>query len=687
MMSSMTKDALTPVRYVHGVGPRRAEALEKLGVRTLRDLFFLFPRRYEDRTQFLKIGEVSPCDNVTLKGEVLTLGVRPLKQMPLFELVVGDETGMIHAVWFNQPYLKNQFKVGMKVVLNGRVERYQEQIQINAPEFEILENEGESTLHMGRITPIYPLTEGLYQKTLRGILNEVLDHFLEKEIQEYLPEALRKSLDLTSLPEAMREMHFPGSFLGLEKARHRVIFDEFFLFELSLLRRLRLQREKRNSLPLESSTILLEEFKKKLPFQLTADQERTIQEIAGDCSQSLGMNRLLQGEVGSGKTVVAAFALGLAARSGHQACLLIPTEILAEQHALTLLRLLGPLGVRTELLTASTPKEKRFEILRELQTGKLPVLIGTHSLLQEEVCFRSLALVVIDEQHKFGVRQRSHFLNAPCRPHMMVMTATPIPRTLALTLYGDLEVSTLQEMPKGRAPVKTYWITREKQGEVLRHLRERILKGDQGYFVFPAIDETEHEDLFAAREECDRLSKNEFKGLRLGLVHGRVPKEERERIMKDFREGRIQILIATSVIEVGLDNPNAVVMVIENAERFGLSQLHQLRGRVGRGEKESECFLFGEPKTEEGKRRLRVLTKTHDGFVIAEEDLRLRGPGEFFGVRQSGEPYFRVADLEKDAPLLLVARETALNILKGDIHLSSPEWGGLRTELSRWEGV
>ena len=687
MMSAMTIEEPTPIRYVHGVGPHRAKALEKLGVRTLRDLFFLFPRRYEDRTQFLKIGEIAPCENATLRGEVLTLGVRPLKQMPLFELVVGDETGIIHAVWFNQPYLKNQFKVGMKVVLNGRVDLYQGQLQINAPEFEILESEEGDTLHMGRITPIYPLTEGLYQKTLRGILKEVLDHFLEKEIQEYSPVSLRKSLNLITLPEALREMHFPSTFSELEKARHRVIFDEFFLFELSLLRRLRLQREKRNSFPLESSPVLLEEFKKRLPFQLTADQERTAQEIARDCSQSFGMNRLLQGEVGSGKTVMAAFALWVAARSGHQACLLIPTEILAEQHALTLLQLLGPLGVRTELLTASTSEEKRSEILKELQAGQLPVLIGTHALLQEKVCFRSLALVVIDEQHKFGVRQRSHFLNASHRPHMMVMTATPIPRTLALTLYGDLEVSTLQEMPKGRASVKTYWITREKQGEVLKHLRERILRGDQAYFVFPAIDETEHEDLFAAREEYARLRKDEFKGLQLGLVHGRVPKEERERIMKDFRNGKIQILIATSVIEVGLDNPNAVVMVIENSERFGLSQLHQLRGRVGRGEKESECFLFGEPKTEEGKRRLRILTKTHDGFVIAEEDLRLRGPGEFFGIRQSGEPYFRVADLEKDAPILQVARETALSILRGDVHLSSPEWGSLRAELSRWEGT
>lgn len=663
-MTIKAEETTLPIRYVRGIGPRRAEALEKLGVRALKDLFYLFPRRYEDRSRFLKIGEVTPSENVTLRGEVLTLGIRPIKQMPIFEMFLGDETGMIAAVWFNQPYLKNQFRVGMKAILSGKVELYQGRLQMNSPEYEVLEKEEEDPLHTGRITPIYPLTEGLYQRSLRGVMKEVLDHFLEKEVHDFLLSSLKQSLGLMSLTEAIREMHFPSSFERLEEARKRIVFDEFFLFEIELLQRLKLQRERQSAYPLSCPDERVAEFEQSLPFVLTQDQRLTIQQIRADLARPSAMNRLLQGEVGSGKTVVAAFALFLAAREGRQGAFLVPTEILAEQHAETLAGLLTPLAVRTELLTSSTPPEHRDKILKELREGRLPVLIGTHALLQEEVQFHSLALVVIDEQHKFGVRQRSRLLQKSPRPHQLVMTATPIPRTLALTLYGDLEISTIKELPQGRQPVKTYWITREKQPEVLRHIGQRVVKGDQAYLVFPTIDETEHADLYAAREEYERLRLEEFRGLTLGLVHGRLAREEREAMMRNFRQGKIQILVATSVIEVGVDNPNATIMVIENAERFGLSQLHQLRGRVGRGGKESECFLFGEPKNEEGKRRLRVLTKTNDGFQIAEEDLRLRGPGELLGLRQSGEPYFRVADLDRDLPILLTARQKALEILK-----------------------
>lgn len=680
-----TQDPPIPLRYLPGIGPRRAEALEKLGVRNLKSLFFLFPRRYEDRTHFLKIGELAPSEHaepVTLRGEVLTLGIRPLKRMRVFEMVIGDDTGMISAVWFNQPYLKNQFQVGMKVILSGRVDWYQKRLQMNAPEYEVVESEEESPLHMGRITPIYPLTEGLYQRSLRVVMKGAVERFLEKEICDFLPVSLRDSLQLMPRVEALGQMHFPSSFPELEKARERIVFDEFFLFEIELLERLQRQREKEKALPLLGGDTLLKEFKESLPFVLTRDQEQVVHEIMKDLRQPVPMNRLLQGEVGSGKTLVATFALYLAARSGLQAAFLIPTEILAEQHARTLERFLNPLGVSVELLTSSTSDEKRNEILRRLQKNQLSVVIGTHALLQEEVKFHSLALVVIDEQHKFGVKQRNLLLRRAPRPHQLVMTATPIPRTLALTVYGDLEASILKELPQGRRPVKTYWITRKKQPEVLQHIREHVLEGEQAYFVFPAIEETERTDLLAAREEYERLGREEFKKLHLGLVHGRLFREEREKIMEEFREGRIQILIATSVIEVGVDHPNATMMVIENAERFGLSQLHQLRGRVGRGGKESECFLFGEPKTEEGKRRLRAFTKTTDGFLIAEEDLRLRGPGELLGTRQSGEPYFRVADLDRDAALLFKARKVAVEILRSDPALTSPEWERLRVELA-----
>ncbi len=672
-----------PIRYLHGIGPRRAEALEKMGIRNLKDLFYLFPRRYEDRTQMIKIGEITPSENVTFRGEVLTLGIRPTRPRPIFEMVVGDETGMIHAVWFNQTYLKNQFKVGMKIILSGKVDLYQDRLQMSSPEYEVIENEDESPLHAGRITPVYPLTEGLFQRTLRKTMKEVVDQFLEKEIEDFLPPSLKKSLDLVPLVEALREIHFPSDFSKLEEAHKRLVFDEFFLFEIELLRQSKLQAEKNTSFSIASGESFYNEFSKSLPFALTQDQKNAMQQIARDLAGPVPMNRLLQGEVGSGKTLVAAFALFLTARAGYQAAFLIPTEILTEQHGKTLDRFLKPLGIETGLLTASTSLEKRSTILKKLRDGKLPILIGTHALLQEKVQFRSLSLVVIDEQHKFGVQQRAHLLQGSPRPHLLVMTATPIPRTLALTVYADLEVSIIKELPKDRAPVKTYWIVRDKQPEVLRHIREKVLKGDQAYFVFPAIEETERSDLFAASKEYERLKKNEFQDLRLGLVHGRLLMEERENLMNAFRKGEIQVLVATSVIEVGVDNPNATMMVIENAERFGLSQLHQLRGRVGRGVKESECYLFGEPKTDEGKIRLRALTKTNDGFLIADEDLRLRGPGELLGTRQSGEPYFRLADLDKDFPLLLLARRTALEILKEDLSLSSPQWEKLKSELSR----
>lgn len=664
MGTPIVEESKFPIRYLRGVGPRRAEALEKLGVHSLHDLFYFFPRRYEDRTQFLKIGELTPSEKVTIRGEVLTLGVRPIRHNPIFEMVLGDETGMIHAVWFNQAYLKSQFKVGMKVIVFGKVDLYQGRLQMNSPDYEIQEEEEEEHLHMGRIVPIYPLAEGLYQRTLRGIMKELIDHNLDTEIADTFREDQRKARNLAPLTEAIREMHFPTSFEKLRGARRRIVFDEFFQFETELLERLRLERKEQSVVQLICPDSLLGEFKRSLPFTLTRDQEQVIQEIRESIAKPFAMNRLLQGEVGSGKTLVAAFLLYIVAKANKQGAFLVPTEILAEQHASTLKRFLTPLGVTIGLLTASTASEQKKEILDRLSQGNLSVLVGTHTLLQERVQFQALALVVIDEQHKFGVEQRNILLQNKPRPHQLVMTATPIPRTLALTLYGDLEVSTIKELPKGRSPVKTYWITREKQPEVLGHIRERMRKGEQAYFVFPLIEETEKSDLLAATREYERLARKEFRDLKLGLVHGRLTRDIREAIMSDFHQGKIQVLVATSVIEVGVDNPNATIIVIENAERFGLSQLHQLRGRVGRGTKDSVCFLFGTPNTEEGKKRLRILTKTNDGFLIAEEDLRLRGPGELLGVKQSGDPLFRVADLKEDLPIFLEARKAALEILK-----------------------
>jgi ATP-dependent DNA helicase RecG len=423
------------------------------------------------------------------------------------------------------------------------------------------------------------------------------------------------------------------------------------------------------------------DFAAGLPFQLTGDQRNCIEEIARDLERNFPMNRLLHGDVGSGKTVVGAFALMAAAKQGLQGACLVPTEILAEQHYRTFQAILRPYNISIGLLTSSTDEDRRKRMLAELKNGKLSILVGTHALLQGDVAFSNLAVAMIDEQHKFGVRQRCQLLNRPIRPHQLVMTATPIPRTLALTVYGDLDVSAIRELPAGRQTISTYWITRQKQPDVLRHILERIDQGEQAYFIYPLIDETEKSDLLAAQKGYEQLKKGIFSRVKIGLIHGRLESGDREAVMKAFGRGEIKVLVATSVIEVGVDNPHATVMVIENAERFGLSQLHQMRGRIGRGSKASECFLFGEPKTVEGQKRLRIMTKTRDGFVIAEEDLKLRGPGEFLGTKQSGTPLFKCADPLADEDSLLVARDIAAECLREKWLTSLTEWEVLRRHL------
>ncbi len=670
------------LRYLKGIGPKRALALEKLGIHSIRDLLYFFPRRYEDRSHFCSIAEARPGQFLALRGEILTLQLKPLKKISILEIVLGDSTGTIHGVWFNRPYLKNQFSVGQELILYGKIELYQGRLQISSPEYEGVERE-EEAVHTSRITPVYPLTEGLFQRSLRSSLKEAVEAQVEKNIREYLPADFRAQKNLMELPQAIRQMHFPSSFDHQAAARRRLVFDEFLIFELTLLRKLEKMKTKYKAYRLSDAESWKTGFRKTLPFRLTGDQEKAIQDLAADLEKEVPMNRLLQGDVGCGKTVVAAFALLLAVKNQRQAALLVPTEILAEQHGRTLTHSLRPFGIEPALLTSSTPGPRRQRLLAELSQGRPLALIGTHALLQEDVRFSSLALLIIDEQHKFGVYQRSRLLNSNPRPHQLVMTATPIPRTLALTVYGDLEVTLIEEMPAGRKPIQTFWITRKKQDEVLRHILEQVKKGEQAYFIFPLIEETEKSDLLAAKRQFEHLKKGIFSQIKMGLVHGRLEGEERESIMKKFRAAEIKILVATSVVEVGVDNPNASIMVIENAERFGLAQLHQLRGRIGRGAKASECFLFGEPRTEEGKKRLRILTKTQNGFLIAEEDLKLRGPGDFWGSRQSGEPLFRIANPILDQALLMEARQTAVALSNGNPAppLDSPEWAGLKNFL------
>ncbi len=666
-MSTRTEGVVSGIRYLKGVGPKRALALEKLGIHSLRDLLYFFPRRYEDRSRFKTIAELTVGETASVRGEVLKVNLRPLRgRASLLELAVGDETGVIYAVWFNQPYLKKYFSDGQKIILYGRIDFYENRIQVNSPEHEILEPEEES-VHTGRITPVYPLTEGLFQRSLRAMLKEILDFHLAGAVQEYLPLSFRSEKNLMELREAIHEMHFPAAFEKQAEARRRLVFDEFLIFQFALFRKIETMRTRYKARAFSDTGHWIDVFKNSLPFTLTASQEQAIREISKDLAQTFPMNRLLQGDVGSGKTIVAAFSLLAAAKNNHQAALLVPTEILAEQHFRTLQNLLASFDLQIGLLSSSTPAAKRERILAELRQGKLQIIVGTHSLLEEDIQFGSLGLVVVDEQHKFGVYQRSRLLNADPRPHHLVMTATPIPRTLALTIYGDLSNSIMRELPAGRKPIKTFWITRQKQADVLKHLLEKMKEGTQAYFIFPVIEETEKSDLLAATKEYERLRKGIFAGIRMGLIHGRLAHEEKESVMRAFNRGEIQALIATSVIEVGINNPNADLMVIENAERFGLAQLHQMRGRIGRGVREAECFLFGEPKTVEGQKRLRILTKTQDGFVIAEEDLKLRGPGDFWGTRQSGEPLFKIADPLADQEILLEARQTAADLMRGEI--------------------
>ena len=673
----VSEPELGELRYIKGVGPKRAILFQKIGIRSVRDLLYLFPRRYEDRSHFASLNNLPVNEPITCRGEVIDVKFKPIRGMPLVEVLIGDDSGTLRAVWFNQPYLKKLFLCGQQVILYGKVEFYKKDLQMSSPEFEIVESPEAESIHTGRITPIYPLTEGLFQRSLRTILREAVEHHLDGIVTDTLPPELRTGLDLMTLAQALREMHLPSSFAELEKARRRIVFDEFFSFELQIFLKVKAIRTQYQAPAFNISPELTLEFKRSLPFELTKSQERAILDLVKDMGQTVPMNRLLQGDVGSGKTVVAAFAFLAAHRAGLQSAFLIPTEILAEQHYRTLLKFLEPLGIRPELLTKSTETDKRARLIAELKGGKVPVVVGTHALLQEDVRFKGLGLLVVDEQHKFGVHQRNQLLQKTPRPHQLVMTATPIPRTLALTVYADLDISIMKELPKGRQPVKTYWITRKKQPDIFEHMSLRIQKGEQAYIVFPLIEETEKKDLLAAKKEFERLRKTVFKKFRMGLVHGKLERPEREAIMRAFSRNEIDILVATSVIEVGVDQPNATMMIIENAERFGLAQLHQLRGRIGRGKLGSDCFLFGEPSTDEGKMRLRLLTKLSDGFLIADEDLKLRGQGDLWGTRQSGEPLFRIAHPITDEAILLQARQEAqrwVGGIPGSLSQKIPLW-------------
>jgi len=671
-----------------GVGPQRAKALAKLGLATIEDaLVQHLPLRHEDRSHIVPLGRVSVGDARTCAGTIAGISPPPRgrPRMPLV-VMIRDVSGFLSCAWFNQPYLARVFKRGQRLIVHGKVQPYgRGPLQMLVKDYEIAEEGPDEMLHTGRLVPVYPLTEGLTQRPFRRLMKRLVDGWADR-IDDPLPERVRVGCALPPLPRAIRGAHFPETELEQAVARRRLVFDDFFLLEAGLA--IRRHREgRRRGLAMNPPGALARRLRASLPYTLTDAQERVWGEIRTDMAEPYPMSRLLQGDVGSGKTVVAVLAMLTAIESGYQAALMAPTEILAEQHMITLSRLLEPLGVGVTLLTGAVKGKARQAAAAAAESGEAGCVIGTHALVQGGVGFRRLGLAVIDEQHRFGVAHRAAIRGKGESPDVLVMTATPIPRTLALTLYGDLDVSILDELPPGRRPVVTVARGESKRRAIYDFLRKQIGEGRQVYVVCPLVEESEVSDLRAATEMAERLQREVFPDRRVGLIHGRLGFQDKERVMREFKEGAVHVLVSTTVIEVGIDVPNAGVMLIEHAERFGLSQLHQLRGRVGRGPWKSYCILLARSSSEDARRRIGAMTGTNDGFRIAEVDLELRGPGDFFGTRQSGLPEFRVADLLTDGAMLEEARREAFALVQADPQLTATEHRGLRSALlARWRG-
>jgi len=645
-----------------------------------------------------KISELKAGRKETGFGEILLSGVAfyQNKKKRVFEVVVSDGSGTITLKWFrgNERYLRDRFKKGRQLIFSGEVRWFNYQREIHHPDVEVVDGDIEKDyLNFKRIVPIYSETEGLYQRTLRRLMKTILDGYAD-ELSSPIPPEIVERQDLINFSEAFRRVHFPPEgesvdTLNLQRSdgHRRIIFDEFFFLELGLaLKKRGVALE--TGIPFKTDGILVQRLLNLLSFKLTHAQQRALSEIKEDLEKPHPMNRLIQGDVGSGKTIVALLICLRVIECGYQAAIMAPTEVLAEQHFLNLHRWLEPLGVKVALLTSSVKGSERENLYQRIRDGDVRLVIGTHAVIQEAVAFHQLGLAIIDEQHKFGVVQRGLLKKKGVNPDVLVMTATPIPRTLAMTIYGDLDVSIIDEMPPGRMPVETKVFPESARAKVYRMVEEEVKKGRQAFVVYPLVEESEKLDLKDATRMAEHLQKDVFPEFRIGLLHGRMKSDEKEAIMMEFKEGKIQILVATTVIEVGIDIPNASVMVVEHAERFGLSQLHQLRGRIGRGHYSSKCILLAQYRSsEEAKVRLRAMEKTTDGFKIAEEDLELRGPGEFFGIRQSGLPDFRVAHILRDTPILIEARKEAFQLVQEDPELVQPSHAGLKqTLVKRWKG-
>ncbi|MGQ0539712.1 MAG: ATP-dependent DNA helicase RecG [Gemmatimonadaceae bacterium] len=682
----MTRVALdTPIRFLKGVGDRRAEALHRLSIHTGLDLLYHVPHRYEDASTIVPIASLSPGMDATALGRVISKGILPTRKgLRIFQVVVRDASGMIEAAFPGQPFLDRSIDKGDVLLMSGPV-RFFHGRQLVPREYVNLGAEDSGEAGGGRVLAVYSVTDSITVRQLRFLIDRHLDA-LVAEVREHLPNAARRlpGADLPILTDALRWVHRPRTLAEAAAGRDRLAFDELFFDQLLHRRANARAREPRHGIRFENRRELTSRLKDTLPFPLTGAQTHALREIFADMASSQRMHRLLQGDVGSGKTIVALFAALLALENGHQACLMAPTELLAEQHARTLEGLLTPLGIVPLLVTGSRTLRERRELDARLASTEPLLAVGTHALMQERTRFGRLGLAVIDEQHRFGVEQRAALGAKGDRPDVLLLSATPIPRSLALTLYGDLDVSVLHERPPGRLRVKTALRPESARRKVLEFVRQEVAKGRQAYVVYPIIDESEKSDLKAATTMFAALSEPEspLAGRRLALMHGRLDPAERDTLMRSFRDGVIDVLIATSVIEVGIDVPNATVMLIEHPERFGLAQLHQLRGRVGRGADASYCILLGDVGRD-AYQRLKILERTDDGFMIANTDLRLRGMGELFGERQSGTPTFKIADPARDVALLERARDAAARVLDADPDLTSPEHGGLRRVLAQ----